>query len=126
MRVTPNHLRLGEDATELHEKTFHSVASIVRPVGNYTATIQITVDGRVQNDTVSLVTGSGDLIGTTFVIGTSLIGSTGGTTIVPTPVGDRGRAIQVEWSKAGVNEDLELYGYAVLYTAAELMSLETT
>ena len=95
-------------------------------MGNYTATIQITVDGRVQNDTVSLVTGSGDLIGTTFVIGTSLIGSTGGTTIVPTPVGDRGRAIQVEWSKAGVNEDLELYGYAVLYTAAELMSLETT
>lgn len=127
MRVrTPNHLRLGEDATELHEKTFHSVASIVRPVGNYTATIQITVDGRVQNDTVSLVTGSGDLIGTTFVIGTSLIGSTGGTTIVPTPVGDRGRAVQVEWSKAGVNEDLELYGYAILYTAAELMSLETT
>ena len=123
---SPNHLRLGDTATELHEKSFPGVFSIVRPTGNYSANITATIDGRVQSNTISLVAGSSDLIGSTFIIGTSLIGSESGTTIVPTPIGDRGRAIQLAWSQGGVDQDFELYGYALAYAPGESLSFEVT
>ena len=123
---TPNHLRLSDAATEFHEKSFMGVHSILRPGGNYTANLQAMVDGRIQDNTVSLLAGSGDLIGTTFVMNTSLIARSSQTTIVPTVIGERGRGIQLEWTQSGVNQDFELYGYAIVYQPGEPLSFEVT
>ena len=123
---TPTHLRLSDSATELHEKSFMGIVSIVKPMGNYTAALQIGVDTRIQSDTVSLLAGSGDLIGSTFVIGTSLIGASNATTIVPTPIGELGRSIYAQWTQSGVNQDFELYGYAIVYQPGESLSFEVT
>ena len=123
---TPTHLKLGEETNELQEKSFAGLVSIVRPVGNYTAAIRVTVDTRSQTDTVSLLAGSGDLIGSTFIIGTSLISGSNLTTIVPSIIGERGRSIQIQWTQGGANQDFELYGYAIAYTPGEPLSFEVT
>ena len=118
MRVrTPNHLRLDENTNELTSKVFSSVASIVRPTGSYTANITATVGTRSHTGTVSLNPGSSDLIGSTFIMGTSVMGSSTGTSIAETIIdgADQGRGVQVTWEQGGANQDFELYGYGVRY-----------
>lgn len=122
---SPAHYRLSDRATELHEKQFHSVCSFVRPTGVYTAQLSTTVDGRNQTAALDLSAGGGaDLIGTTFVIGVSLIGSGSEASYIETPIEERGRSIQLEWSLSGVDQNMELYGYAIRYEPGEFVAME--
>ena len=122
---SPVHANLGQNATPLHEKQFHSVCSFVKPAGTYTALLTTTVDGRAASNTLDLSAGGGaDLIGTTFVIGSSVISSGSEAAYIETPIGDRGRNIQLEWSLGGANQNLELYGYAIRYEPGESTAME--
>jgi hypothetical protein len=86
-----------------------------------------SIDGRAQSNTISLVGGGGgDLIGVNFIIGVSTIAAESLTSVVPQTVEDRGRVIQNSWAQGGLNEDMELAGYAIDYIPAETVSRETT
>ena len=121
---TPNHLRLSQSATEIHEKQFYGVSAIVRPAGDYDLSLTVSVDGRSQTKMLDLAKGAGGLIGTTAIVGTWVIGDANATSLVDAVVGDRGRAISLEFTQPGVNENAELYGYALRYEPAEAMSME--
>ena len=120
---SPAHYRLDR-VPELQEKVFHSVCSFIKPAAA-TAQLQTNIDNRSASYTIDLAAGSGaDLIGSTFVIGTSLIGSGLETSYIETPIEDRGRGIQLEWSLGGTNQNLELYGYGIRYTPTEPTAME--
>jgi hypothetical protein len=123
---SPAHMRMpGKD--ELTEASFQAVTSIIRPTGNVECTLASSIDGRAQSNTISLVGGGGgDLIGVNFIIGVSTIAAESLTSVVPQTVEDRGRVIQNSWAQGGLNEDMELAGYAIDYIPAETVSRETT
>jgi len=118
---TPVYVRFSDEVTELHEKQFHGVTTIYNPKGNYNVTIDVQV-GRetLQTSTVSM--GGGAALDS-FVLDTDTLG---GVTYDygETPVDGRGRSIQITWSQGGVNQDMEIYGYAVRAAVAESMSME--
>lgn len=118
MRVkTPYHLRFDENTNELTAKNTMTVTSIVRPTGNFNANLTVITGSQSHTGTVSLNPGSGDLIGSTFIIGTSLIGSGAKTAIGENVIDGAGlgRGVQIEWTQGGLNQDFELYGYGVRY-----------
>lgn len=117
---TPLHSRFSDSAHELTEKQIHSVVSFVRPSGGAAAQLLVSVDGRAQSASLDLLAGGGaDLIGSTFIIGSSVIGQGSAAVYIETPIEDRGRGIQLQWAIAGTAEDMELFGYAIRYAVAE-------
>ena len=120
---TPIHYKLSDFATEVVEKQFYRATTFYRPTGSFTASLNILVDGRRQALTIDL-SGIGDLIGTTFIIGTSLISSSTDVNIRESVINDVGRGIQLEWLNSSSGQDIELYGYAIAYGIAETMAQE--
>ena len=120
---TPAHYRLSELATEVAEKQFYRTTTFYRPTGAFNATLQTSIDGRTQSNIVSM-SGGGDLIGSTFVIGTSVISPAAQTDFRETILNDIGRGIQMEWSSSEIGRDIEIYGYAITYGPAESMAQE--
>jgi hypothetical protein len=123
---SPSHLRMpGKD--ELTEASFQAFTPIIEPTGDVDMTLAVSVDGRSQSYTVSLGgANSGDLIGSTFIMGTSKIAAESSTSIVPHSIEDRGRSVQATMSQSGLNEDFRLAGYAIDYIPAETVSREIT
>lgn len=123
---TPAHLKMpGKD--ELTETTVQAVTSIIKPTGNYDATLQVVVDGRTQSQEMSVAgTTAADLLDSTFIMNQSLMAGESNTTIVPGTYEDNGRAIQMIWTASGLNEDLHLYGYVVDHIPGNPTSRETS
>lgn len=121
---TPYHVVMSEDVGVLHEKQFQALTTFIRPTGSYNADVNLSVDGRTQATTIALVA-QGAVIGT-FVIGTDVIGSEADTKYVEAPIEDRGRGLQVEWRQSGVNQDMEILGYAIRYAPGETFALEAS
>lgn len=45
---------------------------------------------------------------------------------VDTPLEDRGRAIQLEWTLGGTNQDIELFGYAIRFAPGSGHAMESS
>lgn len=118
---TPNHMVMSEEVGVLHEKQFQALTTITRPTGDYTADVNLSVDGRTQSKTIDLEA-QGATIGS-FVMDTDVIGSEADTKILETPIDDVGRGLQVEWRQSGVNQDMEILGYAIRYAPGETFAL---
>src|SRR5947208_16598703 len=68
---------------------------------------------QVPYDTVSGLAGGGGV----FILDTSTLGNFL-LNFVDLPIEDRGRSIQIDWSQAGFDQDLELYGYGIRFMPA--------
>lgn len=118
---TPVHASLpGKDV--LTEASFESITTFFQPTGNYNATLTATIDGRDQTATVNLA-GGGAVLGS-FVLGTDKLGTAAKHQYVESPIEDRGRSIQLQWSQGGSSQDFRPLGYAVRYTPTETHALE--
>ena len=58
-----------------------------------------------------------------FKLDTSTL-SGGNLNYAETPLSERGRSIQIEWSQGGSNQDLRVHGYAVRIVPAERVTME--
>ena len=54
-----------------------------------------------------------------FVLNTSVLGGSDFNYFENPDINDRGRSIMIQWDQAGKNQDLELFGYSIRYSAAE-------
>jgi hypothetical protein len=56
-----------------------------------------------------------------FKLDDPVLGVLGGTqtSYSENTMGDRGRSIQIDWSQAGLDQDVELYGFSVRFAPAE-------
>ena len=121
----PNLIRLGDQMTEMQEKSFQSVTTFVSPTATSgSAQLNITIDGRQTTQSVSLQSTGG--IWGTGTYGSAVFGGNSGLFFTETPIGDRGRSIQLEYVNSAANTDLQIYGYAIRAVPAEAIAMEAS
>ncbi len=110
----------GKDA--LTEAQFSGITTIFVPKGNYNVTLKVIVDGRQQDLTVN-VAGGGAVLDS-FVLDTDVLGGEIAYEYIDSPILDRGRSIQAEWSQGGAGQDMDILGYGFRYAPGELNAME--
>jgi hypothetical protein len=119
--VTPIYSRFSDSVTELHEKQFYAVTTFFNPKGQHVANLEVLIDKRTQSAAVEMVGGGAVL--DTFVLDVDRLAGNE-YDYVETIIEDRGRSIQLSWTQAGVNQDMEIYGHAVRAAVAEGHAME--
>jgi hypothetical protein len=107
----------GRTVYETQEKGHVGVVSYFNPKGGYSMTLTAIIDGRVQTDLIDL-SGAGARLDSTFILDTSIFGGAD-FTYHESIFEDRGRSITLQWEQAGLNQDLEVFGYSVRNYPAE-------
>jgi len=99
-------------------KGFKRFALIYTPSGTHTVTIKFKIDDFDQQSLVFSATNAGDLLGSTFVLGQSVLGSS--FTLAPNAltIDGYGRSFQVTIEQSGTDEELEIQGFTVEYDTA--------
>jgi hypothetical protein len=109
-------------------KSFKRIGFIFPPKGNFTFTAEIKVDNQPLSPTNSISfskTASGDLLGSTFILGQSNLSYTATMDPFMKPIDGVGRGLQVTIKNTGLGEQVEIYGIVVEYVPAGL-SQETS
>jgi hypothetical protein len=115
--------RISIDQSFFTEKGFKAFALTYRPDGTHTISVQVTVDAFSPQTLSYTLNSSSDLLGSTFILGTSVLGATPPIASYGRSIDGLGRAFKVRISQAGVNERAEIFGFAVMYEPASF-SLE--
>ena len=103
----------------------NSVTTFYRPLATNSALAMTTYIDNIVTATTSIgskamtMTTSGDLLGSTFILGQSVLGGRGTAAYDEFVVEGRGRSIQIDWEQNVAGDDVELYGYAVRVAAGE-------
>jgi len=101
-------------------KGFKRISLIYKPVGTYNITVSCKIDNfSAQPINFSEAGGGQDLLGDSFVLGSSSLGFSAKTQAYSLPIDGFGRGIQLTVSQSGTNEFGEILGYAVSYEMAE-------
>ena len=92
-----------------------------RPEGTHTLTATVRMDNltlSTENILTFSNTTSGDLLGSTFILGTSLLGSTSVLISTARMIDGIGHGFKVEITQSGVDQALEIQGFAIEYEEA--------
>lgn len=99
-------------------KGFKSFGLVYKPQGNHTISVEFKIDNfDPQPLTYTNIT-STDLLGSTFILGSSTLGSDVTTAPYTLPVDGYGRGFQVSISQSGIDEEVEIQGFFVEYENA--------
>lgn len=99
-------------------KGFKKVSLFYKPKGDYSLLARFKIDNfPVQNLTFDL-SGNFDSLGVDFVLGSSVLGLAQALPSVTLPVDGYGHGFSLELSQSGLNEEVEVYGFAVEYEPA--------
>jgi len=108
----------------------NSVTTLYRPMATSSDVTLTTYIDNILTATTSIgtksitMTVSGDLLGSTFILGQSLLGGRGTAAYDEFVVEGRGRSIQLDWEQDIAAGDVELYGYAVRVAPGEAHAFE--
>lgn len=106
------------DGSPVTVKGFKKVSLFYRPKGDYTLTARFKIDNYpVQTLTFNL-SGEFDALGTEFVLGSSLLGLDQAVPAITLPVDGYGHGFSLELLQPEVDEEAEIYGFAVEYELA--------
>lgn len=119
---TPVYVRFP-DADEMTEKSIVGVRTFFRPKGNYTSTLDVVFDDRSASYTVSMA-GSGAVLDV-FELDDDTLGGND-LTYLDTPTPERCTALELTYSQAGANQDMEITGWGVYYAPGETNAMERT
>ncbi len=101
-------------------KMFKKITMIYRPKGNFTFTVKAVIDNlKSQSFSFNQISGL-DLLGTTFILGNSILGSSN--TLAPFTfiMEGHGRGLSLEVSQPSANEQVEIWGFVIEYEEAGL------
>lgn len=101
-------------------KAFKRLTLFYRPVGSYSFTARVKVDNYSEQVLVFSQTDNGaDLLDTTFILGSSLLGA--GSQFSPNslPIDGYGRGMTLEIEQTGTGEQIAIYGYAIEFEGAD-------
>lgn len=105
-------------------KAFKYITLYFRPVGTYTATVKVKIDNYSTQAGAFSQSSSGDLLGSTFILGSSVLGATSQFAPYTMYIDGYGRGCTIEVEQTGTEQQLAIYGYEIGYEVAE-MSQET-
>jgi hypothetical protein len=106
------------DASPVTIKAFKKLSLFYLPKGDYTLTVKFKIDNYpVQTLTFDL-SGEFDELGTEFTLGTSILGLSAAVPAVTQPVDGYGHGFSIEITQPEIDEEAEIYGFAVEYETA--------
>lgn len=101
------------DESPFSTKGFKRFVLYYRPIGTHTVTVTIKIDNYPAQSLSFSTTNSGALLGSTFVLGTSVLGSS----LVMGPfaysIDGFGRGIQVTIEQSGTDQEVEIQGFGL-------------
>lgn len=100
-------------------KAFKKISMIYRPRGNFSFTLKAYVDNSVAQSFAFTQNSGLDLLGETFILGTSLLGSSAGLAPFTFSMEGYGRGIILEITQPTPDEQVEVWGFIIEYESAD-------
>jgi hypothetical protein len=101
-------------------KSFKKLTMFYRPRGNFSFTVLVYIDNfPAQSFSFNQISGL-DTLGETFILGSSLLGSSATFAPYTFTMDGTGRGIVLQISQPSANEQVELWGFALEYEPADL------
>ena len=89
-----------------------------KPKGDYNLTVRFKIDNHATQNLTFDLSGEFDALGTEFILGTSYLGLNIATPTVSQSVDGYGHGFSIDILQAGVDQEAEIYGFAVEYEKA--------
>lgn len=109
---------IAVDGNILSTKGFKSFSLIHTPVPGSQITVSVKIDNFSSQALSYQEGGSGDLLGTTFILGSSILGGSGITAPYPQTIDGYGRLVKVTIQQSGTNQAIEIEGFSIEYEPA--------
>lgn len=110
------------DQSPMTMKAFKSLSCLFRPLGDFTFTVKFKIDNHSPQAFSFAQTASGAILGTTFVLGTSILGTDNTFAPFTQTLDGLGRGFSIEIESSGSGDEIEMYGFAVEYENLDLAS----
>lgn len=99
-------------------KAFKKFTLFYRPVGTHTITVNVKIDNFSTQSFTYSGTGSTDLLGSTFILGSSILGVTGIMAPYTEQIEGYGRGVKVTITQTGTDQEVDIQGFAIEYEGA--------
>lgn len=106
------------DGSPITVKGFKKLSLFYKPKGDYNLTVRFKIDNHATQELAFDLSGDFDALGTAFVLGTSYLGLNINTPTVTMPIDGYGHGFSLDILQDGVDEEAEIYGFAVEYERA--------
>lgn len=119
--VIPYRVKTGAiyvDGNPSSIKAFKRLGFLFKPVGTYSFTAVVKIDNYAAQSINFTRTTSGDLLGTTFVLGQSRLSYSAALQPFTKPIDGYGRGITIDIVNNGVDEIVEIYGIIIEWEPA--------
>jgi hypothetical protein len=101
------------DNSPMTLKAFKRITIFFRPYASYSFTVKAKIDLYAEQQLTFSGTSSGDVLGTTFILGQSLLGTSTRFSAYTLPIDGIGNGITLEILQTGIAEQGDIYGYAI-------------
>jgi hypothetical protein len=108
------------DGSPVTLKAFKKIGFLFKPKGDFQFTVTVKIDNHTSQSLTFEQTSSGDLLGSTFVLGSSILGVNNSLAPYTQSIDGIGRGIVVEITQSGSNEQVELYGVIIEFEPADI------
>lgn len=117
-RIKTGSIYPGQDLNSV--KAFKKITMIYRPKGNFSFTVQAKIDNQLtQSFSYNQISGL-DLLGDTFVLGNSLLGSSNTLAPFTFTMEGYGRGVTLTITQPSADEQVEVWGFIIEYEYADL------
>lgn len=102
-------------------KGFKRLSLFFKPLGRTNFTCTVKIDNQAEQS-FNFVSSSGThLLGSTFILGTSLLGTSDAFAPFSMDLTGYGRGMTIEINQSGLSEQVEIYGYSIEYEDADIV-----
>lgn len=109
----------GQDLLAM--KSFSRLYVLLRPISNFTLTVKCKIDNQsTQTFTIGQVS-NGDNLGETFIVGSSVLGTSANIAPYNVPFIGLGRGLSIELVSSGSSEEIIVYGFVVEYEPVDII-----
>lgn len=98
---------------------FKKLSLFYKPKGTFTITAKIKIDNQPIQALAFSQTSGGDVLGTTFVLGASILGSSNVLAPYEKQIEGIGRGFTLELESSGQDDQIEIYGFTSEYESAD-------
>lgn len=115
MRIKTGFITVDENP--LTDKAFYQFKLIFKKIGTFQVTVSVKVDTQ-DTQALSYSGVGGDLVGSTFTMGQSLLGASGIVAPYSQLIDGIGRRVQITIEQSGTDQEIEIYGFALGFIQA--------
>lgn len=108
----------GNDPQSL--KLFKKLSLYFKPTGDFTFTVKYQIDNYTENSLTFTQPETTDLLGSSFILGSSTLGNNAKLAPITQSIDGIGRGITLTIESSGTEQPIEIYGYAIEWEYADI------